>query len=857
MQSKYSDTFFNLAPREGWESFFLITGTVSTVAWSVREASWVETPGAFILIALATTVGLSFSRLRIPSLPLHLLSIFLGAILITWQTQYLVPGISFGARITELFARLEAWYNAAVTGKISTELLPFTIILLSLSWLLGYLSSWFLFRHGNPWLCLIAAGLALFTNLSFLPTGYENKFFLFMLPAMLLICRVSMAQKHDKWLTSGVKFSISSSWATLGTVTVLITLILVISTVMPVKVYVSQQAVEIWKLGRAPVEQLEEEFARLFSGITSRKEMYGRFFGKILPFQGRISFNGENAISTSSEVPTYLVSRTYSNYTAQGWLAAPTQKQLITTNSFPPPSENIMRSINSQSIQLDFNSSKAFHGGNVTWISRDAFVETLNPLQFDIELKNTSLNAAFPEDVKDFAVKIRQYSPLSTKYDLSRISMMLPEELLLHSPNPDDPGLDGSPLTKITLERKDPLIPDVVSWTFDGVVQADETYAVKSYVSEASNEDLRRTGSNYNNFIKDHYLQLPENFPPSVINLARNLTRDADNPLDKTLSIQEYLRSDIFEYSQDIDKPPPEADGTEYFLLNTKTGYSDYFASSMAVMLRALGIPTRIAAGYGPGSPDDSQTRRNIRDSDSHTWTQVYFQNHGWVDFEPTSNWPDPRSEGDGLYSNSGVGKSYADEECFELLDFTGGNMSVGQICESDGTQDDALSQELPSQPSPIEVIDINAVPDSPIDTNDSGSAITWIALAIIIFVTLSTIIRLFWIRSSKNVPTPAHYYEKMCRLGLIAGLPKLSHETPLEYGERLQSSVPALLKSAETIAISFSEYRYSTSSLQNETQNTLMQKSFATANLRESLRTVRNTLTMRSFKRISGLGEN
>lgn len=622
---------------------------------------------------------------------------------------------------------------------------------------------------------------------------------------------------------------------------------------MPVKVYVSQQAVEIWKLGRTPVEQLEEEFARLFSGITSRKEVYGRFFGKILPFQGTISFGGENAISTSSEIPTYLVSRTYSQYTAQGWLAAPTKKQLITTNSFPPPSENMMRSINSQSIQLEFNSSKAFHGGNVTWISRDAFIETLKPLQFEIELKNTSLNAKFPEDVKDFAIKIRQYSPLSTKYDLSRISMMLPEELILHSPTPDDPGLDGSPLTKITLERKDPLIPDVVSWTFDGVVQADETYAVKSYVSEASNEDLRRTGSNYNNFIQDHYLQLPDDFPTSVKTLARNITEGADNPLDKTLSIQTYLRSDTFEYSRDIDKPPPEVDGTEHFLLNTKMGYSDYFASSMTVMLRSLGIPARVAAGYGPGSPDDSQTRRNIRDSDSHTWTQVYFQDHGWVDFEPTSHWPDPRSEGDGSYGSEDIGKSYADEECFELLDFTGGNMSVGQICESDGTQNDALSQELPSQPEPIEMIDINTVPNDPLDTNNSRSPIVWIVLIIMILVTSSAIARIFWVRSSKNLPTPANFYAKMCRLGLIAGLPKLSHETPLEYARRLESSVPALLKSAETIAISFSEYKYS---LPNETRNTLIQNSFVTANLREALRTVRKTLTVRSLKRIGRLGE-
>ena len=66
--------------------------------------------------------------------------------------------------------------------------------------------------------------------------------------------------------------------------------------------------------------------------------------------------------------------------------------------------------------------------------------------------------------------------------------------------------------------------------------------------------------------------------------------------------IQAYLRGPEFTYSQSIDAPPPDSDGVEWFLFESKTGYSDYFASSMTVMLRSIGVPARLAAGYSPAN---------------------------------------------------------------------------------------------------------------------------------------------------------------------------------------------------------------------------------------------------------------
>ena len=120
------------------------------------------------------------------------------------------------------------------------------------------------------------------------------------------------------------------------------------------------------------------------------------------------------------------------------------------------------------------------------------------------------------------------------------------------------------------------------------------------------------------------------------------MTRNAATPVEKALAIKDYLRADgNFTYSQDIEKPPRGSDGVDHFLFDTKEGYSDYFASAMTVLLRSVGVPARLAAGYSAGDLEDGASRRAVMDSDSHGWSQVYFPDFGWIDFEPTPNWPE------------------------------------------------------------------------------------------------------------------------------------------------------------------------------------------------------------------------
>jgi transglutaminase-like putative cysteine protease len=120
----------------------------------------------------------------------------------------------------------------------------------------------------------------------------------------------------------------------------------------------------------------------------------------------------------------------------------------------------------------------------------------------------------------------------------------------------------------------------------------------------------------------------------SVIDLARQLTGHEATTYDKVAAIQRYLRSPLFTYDLN-GAPRGTRDPLRTFLLETRRGYCEQFASAMAVMVRAIGVPARVAIGFTPGTRDASG-EWVITNRDAHAWPEVWFPRAGWVRFEPT-----------------------------------------------------------------------------------------------------------------------------------------------------------------------------------------------------------------------------
>jgi protein-glutamine gamma-glutamyltransferase len=200
---------------------------------------------------------------------------------------------------------------------------------------------------------------------------------------------------------------------------------------------------------------------------------------------------------------------------------------------------------------------------------------------------------------------IRAYIPDPTPEQMRRASRTYPRALSPYTvvvlpssrtyppgPSPANPSL--SPSTRVTLRQL-----TVPFWGAPGARRAGQALSHSSYAG--------------------------------VYRLTRRVTAGAHTPYDAVQRLESYLRSS-YAYSE---IPPQRQLPLRAFLLRDGIGYCQQFSGAMALMLRMLGIPARVASGFTPGTPSDSGTYV-VRDFDAHSWVEAYFNGIGWVPFDPT-----------------------------------------------------------------------------------------------------------------------------------------------------------------------------------------------------------------------------
>jgi hypothetical protein len=116
--------------------------------------------------------------------------------------------------------------------------------------------------------------------------------------------------------------------------------------------------------------------------------------------------------------------------------------------------------------------------------------------------------------------------------------------------------------------------------------------------------------------------------------IAEHIAGGARTPYDAVEQLQQwFLSSGTFHYSNHPDQLSPALVG---FVTRTHAGYCQYFAGAMALMLRYLGVPARVAVGFAGGSYDKKQRMWDITDREAHAWVEVWFKGYGWLPFDPT-----------------------------------------------------------------------------------------------------------------------------------------------------------------------------------------------------------------------------
>lgn len=179
-----------------------------------------------------------------------------------------------------------------------------------------------------------------------------------------------------------------------------------------------------------------------------------------------------------------------------------------------------------------------------------------------------------------------------------------------------------------------------------GVLHPGSVYSVTSELPDPSAANLAGVNDGNLAYGLPQYLQLPADFPARDIALARRITAGETGTFARVEAIIRYLQTHERYALSGIPYVPPGRDFVDQFLFVTHKGYCDHFSTALAVLARAVGIPSRWVKGFVMVPPDPKYRGPGyeylLRGVDAHSWTEIWFQGYGWIPFEATPSFALP-----------------------------------------------------------------------------------------------------------------------------------------------------------------------------------------------------------------------
>ncbi len=319
-------------------------------------------------------------------------------------------------------------------------------------------------------------------------------------------------------------------------------------------------------------------------------------------------------------------------------------------------------------------------------------------------------------------------------------------------------------------------------------LRAGDRYTVTSLIAQINANNLRAASTDYPDWVKETYLQLPYTVTDRTRDLALQIANDARafTPYDRARAIETWLRYNII-YNERAAAPPPDRDFVDWVLFDALEGYCNYYASSMVIMLRALGIPARMAAGFAEGEWDTERGAYNVRESDAHTWVEVYFPNFGWIEFEPTAG-------------RTPIERAIETPEPFTATPTTTLTPEPQEIAGASPTPEPPLPADQQATttphatmtpfPSPTPIPDMN----NPTGGVLRGLLIAFAVLVLGAFAVLAIVGLILWqleYRGMRGLSPISRAYARLLNYGRWIGLPIRAQDTPNERVRVIGRVVP------------------------------------------------------------------
>lgn len=557
----------------------LLLGLV--LAWSLDDARWVLGRAAYLDFLPLAAAGGVLTGFVGPKVGWGRWTTYLvGSLFAALLIPLLAASVAYpeGAPLGQLYREtaasvVAAYADIVVRNQASTvEYLHYLLTLGLLVWATSMFASYAVFGHRRPLNAVTVVGLLLVANMAITVNDQLGHLVLFSLAALFLLVRGHVLEEQSEWLRRKIGDPASIASVHLRGGTAFI------AVAVAGALFLTQAAAS-------------KPLAGAWDGVSDGLVILSRSLQRFLPA------GGANRTLGVSFGPTAAV------------------QQVWTTDSAPavtiqrPPGDTgdyYWRAVTYDRLELT-----GWSVSDAATIGREPSAPLLEGLSDDVAAANR-----------------RQVLVTVTPQDFSGSTILSPQTPI---------GVDEP--TRLTVLAGGYF----ASLDRDG---GSGPYSVTALVPVSGNEPgqlseaaLRAAGQDYPKEVMDLYLPVAAgSIGPDAQALEDKIVAEARSsaPYDLAARMVDELHSSTYIYQTDVRDVDCAGLGTVECFARFKRGFCQYYAATMAVILRDLGVPTRIAQGFLPGSADPDTGVERILNSNAHAWVEVYFPDYGWVTFDPT-----------------------------------------------------------------------------------------------------------------------------------------------------------------------------------------------------------------------------
>jgi transglutaminase-like putative cysteine protease len=721
------DLLDSLRRLDGWFTVALVLLICATLAWSLDDALLVIGRDELTDFLFWAAMGGAFAGLLGPLVgwgrwKTHLIGAVFAALLIPLLVGWaLNPG---GGNLGFLFQSttdtvVAAWSDLVLAQLLFTPQYGHHMLVLGLiTWASSQFASYATFGHRRPINAVVVIGLLLLANMALTVRDQLTFLVIFSIASLFLLVRFHTLDEQADWLRRriGDPTAISALYLRGGTVFIIAA--------------ITGSLVLTGAASSAPL-------AGAWTDVGARVVEWGQFLERYLPTSKNSrslgpSFGDTSVIQTTwttspseqlrveyhidkDELPPFLAAVYYDQFQLRGW--SRTQGAQTTSD----PTINVLAGT-----------------------AEDVDAEGRNPLSVTIQpaFSRREIFTPGPPSAINTPVRIHLTS-------------------------------DAGYLTGIDRDPSD------TSYDVTALVAAPEAQG------GLTEERLRAAGDDYPAEVEQLYGKpaLPADaLGPESQALLQRIVSDAPrkDPYDLAIAIRNTLL-DPNEFTYDTDVTDQRCDVqsiVECFVISRK-GFCQYYASTMAIFLRAQGIPARFIEGFLPGEPDPFGNGRTIRAEDAHAWVQAYFPGYGWIDFDPTGG------------PNQGA-----------LAPIPSGSPVASATPKPSG------SGSFAARPSERD-IGAGATGPGPLPNRGGPPAGLFIAIAVLLAVVVGSLAAVAWRRGPRGPMSPDDVYGSVARLAARLGFGPRPTQTVYEYAGALADELPMVRPELETVARAKVEVAY------------------------------------------------